>query len=217
MTAGSRLHITLFGGTGQVGSRVLAEAVSRGHHVTAVVRDPSRALELPPAVHAEIGDATNVTDVSRLSAGQDLVISATRPGPGREPELVIAAKALLAGLAGTGVRLLLVGGAAGLTVPGGTTVLNDPRFSNESYRAIAEACIEQFEVCRADTEVDWTYASPPALLVPGKRTGNYRVGSDELVVDSEGRSMISYDDFAVALIDEAERPVHKRTRFTVAY
>lgn len=212
------MRITVFGATGNVGSRVVAEALSRGHDVTAVVRDPARLHQLPAAAHGRLGDAANIEEVASLSAGQDLVISATRPAPGREHELVATTRALLAGLARTGVRLLLVGGAATLTVPGtgGTTVIDAPDFP-ASWRPIALACADQLAVCRADTEVDWAYLSPAALLEPGERTGSYRMGADELLVDAEGRSMISMEDFAVALLDEAERPKHHRARFTVGY
>ncbi|SDN47329.1 hypothetical protein SAMN04489726_6765 [Allokutzneria albata] len=189
----------------------MTEARSRGHSVTGVTRDTSRHPGL------RRGNAANVEDVVALSAGQDLVISATRPAPGREPELVTTTKAVLAGLAETGVRLLMVGGAASLTVPGtDRTVLDDPGLPPE-IRAIAEACDSQLAVCQAETVVDWAYLSPPALLEPGVRTGRYRLGRDELIVDAEGNSAISMEDFAVALLDEAETPRHHRTRFTVGY
>lgn len=212
------MRITVFGAAGSVGSRVVAEALSRGHEVTAIMRDPARFHELPTAAKARPGDAANVEDVAELSAGQDVVISATRPAPGSEGELAATARALLAGLARTGVRLLIVGGAGGLTVPGGggKTVMDDPDFPAD-WRAIALACNDQLEACRAETTVDWAYLSPPALLEPGARTGVYRLGADELLVDAEGNSKISMEDLAVALLDEAERPKHHRTRFTVAY
>ncbi|NYI04485.1 NAD(P)-dependent oxidoreductase [Allostreptomyces psammosilenae] len=213
------MRITVFGAAGNVGSRVVAEALARGHRVTAVVRGHARLAELPAAADARIGDAADPRDVARLSAGRDLVIGATRPAPGSERELVRAARGLLAGLAGSGVRLLLVGGAATLTVPGtgGRTVLEDPRFLPAAWRDIALACADQLRVCQAEREVDWAYLSPPALLEPGARTGAYRLGTDELLLDASGRSAISMEDLAVALLDEAERPEHHRTRFTAAY
>jgi len=197
---------------------VVAEALSRGHQVTAVVRDPARFPGVPAGAAVRAGDAASVEDVAALSRGQDVVITATRPPPGREDELVIATKALLTGLAGSGARLLVVGGAASLAVPGagGGTVLDDPGFP-AAWRGIALACNEQLELCRAEAEVDWTYLSPAALTEPGQRTGNYRLGRDELVVDAEGNSAISMEDLAVVLLDEAERPRHHRTRFTAAY
>ncbi len=124
------MRITIVGATGSVGRRVVAEALSRGHEVTAVVRDPARYEELPAGVKPQTGDASNADDMARLSEGQDVVISAIRPALGRESEIVPITQALLDGLAQTGVRLLVVGGAACLTVPnsGGTAVIDDPRF-----------------------------------------------------------------------------------------
>lgn len=213
------MRITLFGAAGNLGSRILAEALSRGHEVTAVVRDPARFSELPAAANARVGNAANADEVAKLSAGQDVIISATRPAPGNEPELVITAKALLAGVAQADVRLLLVGGAGGLIVPGsgGTLAADDPTFVPAAWRDIALACVDQFEVCRADTQADWTYLSPPALLAPGERTGHYRLGTDELLIDDKGNSAISMEDLSIALLDEAERPRHRRARFTAAY
>ncbi|GAA2797910.1 NAD(P)H-binding protein [Kitasatospora sp. CM 4170] len=212
------MRITVFGAAGNVGSRVVAEALTRGHQVTAVLRDPARPHTLPAAAVIATGDAADAGDVARLSAGQDVVITATRPAPGSESELAVATKGLLAGLAGTGVRLLAVGGAGSLALPGGNgaTVLDDPEFP-PSWRPIALACGEQFDLLRASVGVEWTYLSPAALLEPGERTGRYRLGRDELVVDADGRSAISMEDLAVALIDEAERPAHRGLRFTAAY
>ncbi|AOS65728.1 NAD(P)-dependent oxidoreductase [Actinoalloteichus hymeniacidonis] len=213
------MRITLFGTTGSVGGRVLAEALSRGHEVLAVIRDARRRGGLPSQVRTRVGDVRQAADVAAASAGQDVVISATRPVSGREHELTESAEALLAGAAQSGVRLILVGGAAGLIVPGtdGATVVEDPDFPTE-LRAIALACDDQLAACRADLGgADWAYLSPPALLEPGERTGRYRLGADELLVDAAGDSRISLEDFAVALVDEAERPKHHRTRFTVGY
>ncbi|MFK4263369.1 NAD(P)-dependent oxidoreductase [Streptomyces milbemycinicus] len=211
------MRITVFGAAGSVGSRVVAEALSRGHEVTAVVRNPDRLADPPIGAAARVGDAADVEDVVRLSTGQDLVITATRPAPGSEDELVTATKALLAGVASSGVRLLVVGGAATLTVPGtgGTLVVDGPDFP-AAWRGIALACAEQLEVCRAESAANWAYLSPAALLEPGERTGTYRLGTDELLVGADGTSRISMEDLAVALLDEAEHPRHHRTRFTVA-
>lgn len=212
------MRITVFGAAGNVGSRVVTEALSRGHEVTAVVRSEARFPELPAAAHARTGDASDPRDVARLAAGQDLVVTATRPAPGSEGELVKATEGLLAGLTGTGVRLLVVGGAGSLTLPGtgGTTVADGPDFP-PSWRPIALACNAQLAACRAAAGVDWTYLSPAAVLEPGQRTGGYRLGADELVVDANGDSAVSMEDLAVALLDEAELPRHRRTRFTVGY
>ncbi|MEU5409933.1 NAD(P)-dependent oxidoreductase [Nocardia asteroides] len=207
------MRIAVFGAGGAVGSRVVAEALARGHEVTAVAR---RAIAVPTGVRLLIGDASDPEQVEKLSAGQDLVIAATRPAPGSESELPVVAAAMLAGVARSGTRLLVVGGAATLVVPGAGLPLHEtPDFPSE-LAAIARACAEQLAACRADVVADWTYLSPPAELAPGARTGTYRVGADELLVDDHGASAISMEDFAVAVLDEAERPVHRRVRFTVA-
>jgi putative NADH-flavin reductase len=209
------MQITVMGAAGMVGRRVVAEAAARGHDVVAVVRDPARAGGLPAGVSVRAGDATDVGDVTRTSTGQDVVVAAVRPAAGREDELVSMTKALLAGAA---ARLLVVGGAGSLAVPdsGGRLVADDPDLVTAEYRAVAQAGVQQLAACRA-ADVDWTYLSPPALLLPGTRTGRYRLGTDELLVDATGRSTISVEDLAVALVDEAERPAHRRARFTVAY
>ncbi|MER7578568.1 NAD(P)H-binding protein [Kitasatospora sp. NPDC097691] len=213
------MRITVFGATGNVGSRVVAEAIARGHEVTAVVRDPAKPHGLPSAVTLAVADARNPEDVTRVTAGQDAVITATRPVPGSEHELAVATEGLLAGLAGTGVRLLAVGGAGNLLVPGtdGTTLVETPGFPAEIL-PIALACGEQLDLyLAADADVDWTYLSPAALLEPGVRTGRFRLGRDELLLDADGNSAISMEDLAVALLDEVETPAHHRARFTAAY
>lgn len=212
------MRITLFGATGNVGSRVLTEAVSRGHEITAVLRDPARLSEPPANVVLRQGDAGKAEDVVDASQGQDLVISATRPAPGREDELLSMTRALLTGAGRSGTRLLLVGGAGSLRVPeSDRTAVEDPDYVPEAWQAIARACVAQLGLCLADTRADWSYLSPPALLVPGERTGRYQLGRDELLLDEEGRSIISMEDFAMALLDEAEQPRHRRMRFTVAW
>lgn len=213
------MRIAVFGTTGQVGSRVVAEALARGHEVTAVVRDATRAASLPEGVRVDVGDASRVDDVMRVSREQDLLISATRPPPGSEAELVETARSLLSGVGRVGARLLLVGGAASLRAPGdnGGTVMDDRSLVPEAWLPIAQACADQLEVCRREAVAEWTYVSPPATIEPGERTGVFRLGSDDLVVDAQGESRITFEDFAVALLDEAEQPRHRRTRFTVAY
>lgn len=187
---------------------MVTEASRRGHEVVAVSRSVRDGFT--------VGDAGVAADVTRLSAGRDVVIGATRPVDGREHELAATAKALLDGVRPTGARLLLVGGASSLTRPDGVLVQDAPDFP-AFLRPIALACTAQLDVVRAESEVDWTYLSPPMSLEPGTRTGAYRLGLDGLVVDGQGNSAISLEDFAVALLDEAERPRHSRSRFTVGY
>lgn len=213
------MNIIIFGATGDVGSRVAKEAVARGHNVTGVIRSLVKSDKLPAGVKARTGNASISEQVSELSRGYDLIVSAVRPPEGQEPRLVALTEAILAGAAESGVRTIVVGGAARLIVPGEEehTVLTKPGFLPASVVPIAKACLEQYQMCLENNKVNWTYISPPALLRPGTRTGQYRLGKDELVVDSEGASKISMEDFAVAILDEAENKKHQQTAFTVAY
>jgi putative NADH-flavin reductase len=213
------MKITVLGAAGNAGRRVVAEALSRGHEVTAVVRNPVGSNDLPAGVKVLTGDASNVEDVAKISAGQDVIISAIRPAPGHESDIIPTTRSLMDGLAQTGVRLLIVGGAATLTVPGtdGKTVLEDANFLPVSARHIGKASADQLEACLVETRVDWAYLSPAAQFAPGERTGNYRLGADELLIDAEGISKISMEDLAVVLLDEAEQPKHHQIRFTTAY
>ncbi|MEJ2858029.1 MULTISPECIES: NAD(P)-dependent oxidoreductase [unclassified Saccharothrix] len=186
----------------------MTEALRRGHDVTRVTRSPR-----PDFVAA---DATDPAQVARLARSTDVVISATRPVAGAERDLVVTAKALLEGLREDRTRLIVVGGAATLRTPNGVLVHEEPGFPAEIL-PIALACAEQHAVFAEESEVDWTYASPPALIEPGERTGAYRLGRDDLLVDGQGVSAISMEDFAVALLDEVAEPRHRRERFTVAY
>lgn len=213
------MKIIVFGAAGDVGRRVVAEALSRGHEVTAVGRSEAKLRVLPEAAIPRLSDVTGGEEVTRLMAGQDLAISALRPPDGQEESLVTLTRAVLEGAAESEIPALIVGGAASLRMPeqNGTTVLTAPGFLPESLLPIARACFAQYELCEAETRADWSYLCPPAMLVPGSRTGHYREGSDMLLVDAAGESRISMEDFAVALLDEAETPKHSRARFTVAY
>ncbi|XVV02809.1 NAD(P)-dependent oxidoreductase [Actinosynnema sp. CA-248983] len=186
----------------------MSEALRRGHDVTPVTRSPREGFV--------VADATDVAQVARLAGESDVVISATRPAPGAERDLVVTAKALLEGVRRSSARLVVVGGAATLRTPNGVLVHEEPGFPADIL-PIALACAEQHAVFAEESEVDWTYASPPAVIEPGERTGTYRLGLDDLLVDAEGRSEISMEDFAVALLDEVLHPRHRRVRFTAAY
>lgn len=213
------MRITVFGATGNIGQAVVNEAISRGHQVTAVTRDVRKVPQLPAQAHAQVGDVNNVQDVIRLSKAQDLVISATRPTAGQEKQLVDIAESLLTGLHETHTRLLLVGGAACLTVPSsnGGLVLDDTSLVPLAWKAIAQACFEQYQHCKAHSNQNWSYASPSALIGDGERTGQFRVSEGELLVDNTGKSHISWQDFAIALVDEAESASYVGKVFTAGY
>lgn len=213
------MRIIVFGARGDVGSRVVAEAGQRGHTVTAVVRARAQLADLPPGVTGVVADVADTPALADLMAGYDLAVSAVRPPDGLEDTLVPLTGSVLSAAAQAGIRVLIVGGAASLKLPdqSDATVLTAEGFLPTSVVPIARACNAQYELCAAEKRARWAYLSPPALLRPGTRTGTYRVGSDVLLVDAEGNSEISMEDFAVALIDEAEMPRHTRARFTVAH
>ncbi len=213
------MKITVFGAVGAVGSRVVTEAHQRGHETTAVVRDRARFHELPEGVKARAADVTSTAESVELLRGQDLVISALRPSEGQEDSLVPLTRAVLDAAAEAQVRALVVSGAASLRMPdeGGVTVLTSPGFLPDAVLPIAQACFAQYELFQAERQADATLLCAPAMLMPGQRTGRYRLGSDTLVVNEAGESRISMEDFAVALLDEAETSRHRGQRFTVGY
>ncbi len=213
------MRITVFGATGNIGRRVIAEAISRGHEVMGVARNQAGLSKLPSSVDAQIGDANKIDDVIKLSNGQDVVINTMRPTPGSEDEVGKTTKTLMDGLVITGVRLIISGGAASLIVPGtnGKKVIDDPRYLPVAARDVAQASMDQYNICLTEKRVDWTYMSPPASINPGKRTGSYRLGTDSLLVDAHGDAKISMEDFAMAILDEAEQPTHHQSRITAAY
>lgn len=213
------MKIIVFGARGDVGSRVVTEALTRGHSVTAAVRNEAQIASLPASVTVSVVDVSNAAQVAEAMAGHDLAISAVRPPDGQEDLLVDLTRSVLGAAAQASVRVLLVGGAASLLLPDerGYTVLTAPDFLPDAVVPIARACQAQYELCLAETDADWSYLCPPAMLTPGARSGRYRLGADSLLCDDAGKAAISMEDFAVALLDEAEMPRHKRTRFTVAY
>ncbi|WP_280456948.1 NAD(P)-dependent oxidoreductase [Nocardia carnea] len=210
------MKIAVVGAAGMAGSRIVAEAAQRGHDPVAVFRN-GRPGTLPPGVVAVRGDASDRSQMSEVFAGADAVVAATRPAPGQERTVAATTRAMLDAAAGHGIRILVVGGAAPLRSPGDPDrlVLDDPEYVPESIRTIASASVVQLEVCR-DHPADWVYLSPPALLEPGARTGTYRRATTTLLVDAAGRSRISAEDFAVAVLDELETPEVAR-HFTVGY
>jgi putative NADH-flavin reductase len=218
-SGGQKLRLVLFGAGGMVGSRIAREALSRGHHVTAVQRSPG-GLDLDGRhVMTVEGDATDPESVARLAKGADAVVSAVSPrNPPGADTLPRAAKALLAGVRKAGVkRLVVVGGAGSLSVGPSTMLLDSPGFP-EPYKPEAREHLEALHVYRREGQgVDWTFVSPPAMVEPGQRTGKYQVGQDALLTANDGKSHISAEDYAVALVDELEKGANKGRRMTVAW
>ena len=212
------MKIVLFGASGTIGSSIAAEALSRGHHVTAVVRDPTRVGPSHEALSSVTGDVLDPSSVAALVAGHDVVACAVGPRlAGDEPRLVVdAARSLIDGLTRAGVnRLVVVGGAGSLEVAPGVQLVDTPEFP-AAWKPIALAHRDALAVYRG-ADLDWTYISPAALIRPGNRTGQYRTGTDQLLTDQEGESRISVEDYAVAFMDEIENQRSVRQRMTVAY
>lgn len=214
--------IALFGATGTIGSRVLHEALGRGHQVTAVVRDPEKLTD-PGDASVVRGDVLDPASVAEAAAGQDLVVSAFGPGSGDPGAILAATKSLIGGVQSLGAdvprpRLITVGGSGSLRTPGGPLVWDQAGIP-EPTLATMHAHGDALDFLRTVPveEVHWTCLSPAALVEPGERTGTYRLGLDNLVVDDAGHSRVSVEDYAVALVDEIERDAHAGQRFTIGY
>jgi uncharacterized protein len=216
------MKIVLFGATGNIGQRVVAEALRRGHEVVGVVRDPSAVQSPDKLVKLLKGDATNADDIARVARGADAVVNAISPRPNARglpaPSLAANSRALIQGLrSGTVKRVLYVGGASSLEVAPGKALGDLPDFP-EIYRKEAREGREALDIWRNEAKgLDWTYLSPAAEIAPGKRTGKYRTTDDKFLVDDNGKSFITFEDYAVAVVDELERPRHVGKRFGVAY
>jgi hypothetical protein len=213
------MKIALFGASGMIGQRIVAEALKRGHEITAVVRDPAKYSAPDPKVQVVQGDALDAASVAKAVVGQDVVISSVGPAHG-SGDLDIYTKSpqsLTDGLRRAGVkRLLIVGGAGSLEVAPGVRLFDTPGFPEE-WRPLAKAHGAGLDAYRTVTDLDWTYISPAAMITPGERTGSYRQDFDSLLTDAAGNSAISCEDYAVALLDMIEKSQFIRQRVTVAY
>ncbi|MFH8750191.1 NAD(P)-dependent oxidoreductase [Streptomyces rimosus] len=213
--------IAIFGANGTIGSRVLDEALRRGHQVTAVVRDPAKITKIDPNLAVTTGDILDPGSVAAVAQGQDVLVSAVGggDGPGHIATIKPAAESLVAGLRTLGEaapRLISVGGAGSLRTPDGKLVW-DAEGLPEFLLQIMHAHGDALDFYRTVTDVRWTNLSPAGLIEPGERTGTYRTALDDLVTDADGTSRISAEDYAVALLDEVEKPQHIGERFTVGY
>ncbi|MBM7062845.1 NAD(P)-dependent oxidoreductase [Pseudomonas sp. UL073] len=213
------MKIALIGATGFVGSAVLQEALNRGHAVTAIVRHPDK-LPQHPALTAQVASAYQAHQITAAVDAHDAVVHAFNPGWG-DPDIrahfIEGTRGIIAGTKAAGVRrLLIVGGAGSLYVAPGLQLLDTPDFP-AAYKEGAEGARQALQLIREETQLDWTFISPPALLEPGPRSGKFRLGADQLLMDGAAPARISVADLAVAIVDELEQPRHLRRRFTVGY
>ncbi|POM24206.1 short chain dehydrogenase [Actinomadura rubteroloni] len=206
------MKILLIGSTGMIGSRIAAEARSRGHEVTGATRRGTDGVVL------DIADESRVADLAKDKDAVVVAVTPPRDGTPPAPYLLAVGRALLGGVRAAGAgRLVVVGGAGSLEVAPGLRLVDTPDFP-DVYKSEALAHAELLDLIRADAaDVDWTYVSPAAEIEPGERTGHYRRGGDELIVDADGNSRISAEDFALALVDELETVQSHRGRITFAY
>lgn len=212
------MNIALIGASGFIGSALLAEALQRGHQVTALVSNPAK-LEGRPGLTVERVDVNDTAALTALLRGKDAALSAFSGHAQADVRgyyvagmRSIVAAAKQAALA----RLLVVGGAASLEVAPGKILLDSPDFPAQ-WQGTAAGARDALLMLRDESALDWTMLSPSAHLEPGPRTGRFRLGGDQLLVDAAGKSHISVADYAVAMLDELEKPAHSRRRFTVGY
>ena len=218
------MKLALIGATGFVGSRILGEALSRGHAVTAIVRRPE-TLEDRPSLKALSLDVHDIGALAGALAGHEAVISAFNPGrqtAGEEvyDQHVAGHRAIIDAVKRSGVtRYLAVGGAASLKTAEGIEFLDSPEFPKEyePFRGGIRGTRAQYYMLKEEPELDWVFLAPSVFLTPGERTGRYRTGKDQVLYGEDGQSRISLEDYAVAMLDELERPAHHRERFTVGY
>lgn len=200
------MKLNVIGGTGMIGSRIVAEAAQRGHSVAVGSRTGSSALDGHEALAIELGDTAALVALIEAADATVITVSPDRTGQSHQP-LLDAHRALIA--AQPQGRIVIVGGAGSLVVDG--VQLKDMDGFPAAYKPEADTFSEVLALYRASTGLDWTLVSPAPLIAPGVRTGTYRAGTDAPVGDA-----ISAEDFAVAILDELETPAHRGARFTVA-
>jgi putative NADH-flavin reductase len=213
------MKLFIIGAAGNIGACIRREALARGHVVTGMTRD---ATKLQPERNLTIhqGDVMDTAALAHAMKGHDAVI-VSHGNPPNDPKIgpktIIAADSILDALREAGTkRVLWVGGAGSLLTADGRRVVDVMELPAWARSAIWAMAAHYMHLQTID-DLDWTFLSPSQGIALGERTGKFRLGLDELIVDANGRSFISYEDFAVALIDEIEAPKHIRQRFTVGY
>ncbi len=209
------MNVVVYGATGNTGSEIVKELLARGHKVTGVARNVD-SLKGQPGVITKTDDLSNVDAIAAIIKGADVVVSAYQPPADNTDALVDVTKRQIEAVKKAGVpRLLVVGGAGLLEVAPGVTLIKSGHLPAE-YMPIAMSHEKALGVLRA-SDINWTYLSPAAYFVPGERTGKFRLGTKELITDAKGDSRISFADYAIALVDEIEKPAHEKASFSVGY
>ena|SRR5580698_7859496 len=209
------MKVVVYGATGNAGKEIVKELLARGHQVTGVARNTD-SLKAIPGVTPQTDDLSNVDAIAAIIQGADAVVTAYQPPPDNPDALVDVTRREIDAVKKSGnIRLLVVGGAGLLEVAPGVTLINSGHLPPQ-YLPIAIAHEKTLAVLRA-SGINWTYLSPAAFFIPGERTGNFRLGTKELIADSKGESKISFADYAIALVNEIEKPHHERSSFSVGY
>ncbi|MGZ3411477.1 MAG: NAD(P)-dependent oxidoreductase [Xanthobacteraceae bacterium] len=203
------MKVAVLGASGNIGSQIVTEALSRGHSITGIARHPEK-IAPRAGVTVKPGDLSDEAGLAAALRGHDAIISSVRFKSFKPAQLINAVKA-------SGVkRLLVVGGAGSLEVRPGVALLDTPEFP-EAAKEEATGGRVTFKALQAESGLDWTFLSPSAVIGPGERTGKFRLGGDQLLIGADGKSRISIPDFAIAMVDELEKAQHVRRRFTVGY
>ena len=215
------MNVVVIGATGNSGSRIVDELLKRGHAVTAISRTATAKFSGKANVKAVDNDLSSVQALEKIVEGADVVVHAYAPPQNDTDQLIgvtdrIVEAVSLAGGKVSGPRLLVVGGAGGLNVAPGLT-LHDSGHLPEPYLPISASHIKVYKSLLQNNTVNWTYFAPAGFFQPGERTGKFRLGKDDLIIGADGNSSISMEDYAIAAVDEIEKPQHVNERFTIGY
>ncbi len=209
------MNIVVYGATGNAGSEIVKELLARGHKVTGVARNVNK-LTAQDGLTVKTDDLSNVDAIVAVIKGADAVVSAYQPPPDDTDALVEVTKCEVAAVKQAGgPRLLVVGGAGLLEVAPGITLIKSGHLPAE-YLPIATSHEKALGILK-DSDINWTYLSPAAYFVPGERTGKFRLGTNNLIANEKGESRITFADYAIALVDEIERPAHEKASFSIGY
>jgi len=214
------MKILLIGATGNIGQRILKEALDRGYVVTAAQRHPEKLKVRHDHLVVIKGDLLNATELPSLLSGYDLIISAISAAGGSTPEeFKKANENLIAALTGRpDQRLIIVGGAGNTEIAPSVRVVHSPIMDSlpEEWKPDIFAHAYILDLYKA-SQLNWTYFSPARDVEPGERTGKYRLGTTNMIVDGKGDSKISMEDYAAALVDEIENKQFLKQQMSIGY
>ncbi len=221
MNTETKHNVVLIGASGFIGSALLSELLGRGHRVKAIVRNPEKVSLVHPDLELVQADVANAEHLSTLCQGADAVLSAYNPGwqnPNIAAETLENYPRILQAVKASGVtRLLIVGGAGSLFCAPNLRVVDAGVIPEEIIGAVRALGDFYLNTLCEERELDWVFFSPAGMIQPGERTCHYRLGKDDLIVDADGNSLISVEDYAHAMVNELEQPKHHQERFTIGY